>query len=217
VIRVAIAERQEAPRPGPPETVSTRRRTLGALSFRTIGAVYIFIALFVLFSIWVPSTFLQWSTWQSLFASQSITALTAVALTIPLAAGAPNLAIGTQVGIGSIVAAWLLANQGLSIPLTILLTLISGALIGCATAFLIVRLRIDAFVATLGLSSVLTALTDWISNSQSILNLGTHYQDLATNEVFGLTIPVYVVLVVGSTPPAATSTLRGWPAFGRQP
>ena len=189
-------ERHEDAQADPPATGGARRRFSRALSFRTIGAVYLFIALFVLFSIWVPGTFLKWSTWQSLFASQSITALTAVALTIPLAAGTFNLAIGTQVGIGSIVAAALLSKVGLSIPITIVLTLLSGGFIGWVTAVLIVRFRIDSFIATLGLSSVLTALTNWISNSQSILNLGTGYQKLATNEIFGLTIPVYVMLVV---------------------
>lgn len=172
-----------------------RHRVRNALAFRNIGAVYIFIALFVLFSVWVPGTFLEWSTWQSLFASQSITALTAVALTIPLAAGTFNLAVGAQVGLGSIVAAWLLADHGVSIPLTIVLTLLSGAAVGGVTALLVLRFRIDSIIATLGLASVLAALTNWISNNQSILNLGSHYQQLATNEVFGLTIPVYVMLV----------------------
>jgi ribose transport system permease protein len=198
VSRVAIADRQQVLRADSSATVSSRRRILDALSFRRIGAVYIFIALFILFSIWVPGTFLQWSTWKSLFASQSITALTAVGLTIPLAAGTFNLAIGTQVGVGSILAAWLLSKQGMSIPVTILLTLLSGALLGYVTAALIVWGRIDSFIATLGLSSVLTALTNWISNSQSILNLGSGYQKVATNEILGLTIPVYVTLVVAA-------------------
>jgi ribose transport system permease protein len=175
---------------------SIRARLLDALSPRRIGAVYIFVALFLLFSLWVPRTFLQWGTWKSLLAAQSITALSAVALTIPLAAGTFNLAVGTQVGIGSIFSAWLLVHAHLSIPLTVALTLISGAVIGLATGALIVRANIDSFIATLGLSSVLVALTSWISGDQSILNLGSAYQKLANNELLGLTYPVWLTLVV---------------------
>ncbi len=193
---MAIADRPHATRTNPQATGNLRHRVLDALSFRRIGAVYIFIVMFVVFSIWVPDTFLQWSTWQSLFASQSITALAAVGLTIPLAAGTFNLALGTQVGIGSILAAWLLSKLGMSIPVTVLLTLLSGAVLGAVTAVLIVGLQIDSFIATLGLSSVLTALIDWIANNQSILNLGAGYQEIATNQIFGLTIPVYITLVV---------------------
>ena len=173
-----------------------RARVLEALSPRRIGAVYIFAALFLLFSLWVPSTFLQWGTWKSLFATQSITALCAVALTIPLAAGTFNLAVGTQVGIGSILSAWLLTHAHVSIPITVVLTLIGGAVIGWVTGALIVRANIDSFIATLGLSSVLTALTSWICSDQSILNLGSTYQELANNQLLGLTYPVWFMLAV---------------------
>src|SRR3954469_21450538 len=57
------------------------------LSFRNISAIYIFIALFVLFSLWVPDTFLNGPTWRSLLDNQALTAMVAIGLVIPLAAG----------------------------------------------------------------------------------------------------------------------------------
>ena len=41
-------------------------RIRAALSFTNISAVYIFVLLFVLFSLWVPDTFLATGTWKSL-------------------------------------------------------------------------------------------------------------------------------------------------------
>lgn len=179
-----------------PSTTRPRTSVLEALSFRRISALYIFIGLFIVFSIWVPDTFLDTNTWQAMLDDQAITALTAVGLLIPLSAGTFNLAIGSQVGVGSILSAWLLSNQGFSIPVTIVLTLAGGGVIGLITGLLIVRARIDSFIATLGMSSVLLALVTWISGGQQILNLGQSYQKLGTNKFLGITYPVYIMLIM---------------------
>ncbi|MDT0263564.1 ABC transporter permease [Jatrophihabitans lederbergiae] len=184
------------PTPGRTAPRTEPNRWINALSFQTISAVYIFIALFVLFSFWVPDTFLRANTWRAMLDDQSITALTAVGLVIPLSAGTFNLAIGAQVGFGSIVSAWFLSHQGLPIAVTLVLTLISGAAIGLITGLLIVAAKIDSFIATLGVSSVLLALTTWVSGGQQILDLGASYQRIATNDLFGITYPVYFVVVV---------------------
>ncbi len=193
---MAVAPQPDAPPADhpPPARISARLRE--ALSFRTISAVYIFAALFLLFSIWVPDTFLNGDTWKALLDDQSITALVSVGLVIPLAAGTFNLAIGAQVGIGSILSAWLLSSQGFSIPITIILTLIGGAIVGVVTGLLIVRARIDSFIATLGVSSVLAAMTSWISGDQQILNLGVGFQSLGTGQLAGITYPVYFMFIV---------------------
>lgn len=180
------------------DVVLQRAPRLSALSFRNASAIYIFGALFVLFSLWVPDTFLTTGTWRSLLATQAITALVAVALVIPLAAGVFNLAIGAEVGFGGILVAWLLSKQDLSIPLAILLTLTAGAAIGLTTGLLIVRARIDSFIATLGVSSVLIALTQWVSDGQQILELGDGFQAIATNQLLGITYPVFLMLIVAA-------------------
>ncbi|WCB91770.1 Ribose import permease protein RbsC [Baekduia alba] len=171
-------------------------RVRQALSFRRCSGVYIFIALFVLYSIWVPDTFLRGDTFRTLLDDQSITALTAIALVIPLSAGTFNLAIGAQVGVASIISAWLLSKQNLSIPVTVVLTLLSGAAVGLVAGLLIVRTHIDSFIATLGLSSVLVAMTSWISDGQQILDLGANFQKLGTGELIGMTYPVWFLAAV---------------------
>jgi ribose transport system permease protein len=149
-------------------------RLLRALSFRNISAIYVFVLIFVVFSLWVPSTWLHWDTWKSLIDSQAETALLAVALVIPLSAGIFDLAI---------------------VP-AIILTLVAGVAVGLVNGLLIVRVRIDSFIATLGISSILLAVIDWVSNSQQILGLSNSFQNIGTNQVGSFTIPVYVMLVV---------------------
>ena len=85
------------------------RRTLG---FRNISAIWILIGIVVVFSAIIPQKFLQAGVWRSLLDANAVTGITALALIIPLAAGVFNLAIGIQVGAGSIFIGWLLVNMG---------------------------------------------------------------------------------------------------------
>jgi ribose transport system permease protein len=163
------------------------------LSFRNASALYVF----VLFSLWIPDTFLAGTTWKTLLNDQAVTALVAIGLVIPLSAGAFDLAIGAEVGLGAIFVAWLIASKHVPIVPAIVLTLIGGGLVGLVSGILIVRARIDSFIATLGISSVLLALISSISNGQQILGLSSSFQKLGTNEIFGVTMPVYIMLVVG--------------------
>jgi ribose transport system permease protein len=152
--------------------------------------------MFIVFSIWVPDTFLQWNTWKALFDSQAVTAILAVGLVIALSAGAFDLAIGTELGLGAIFVSWLLVDKGVGVVPAIILTLLAGAVIGLANGILITKVRIDSFIATLGMSSVLLALIAWVSSSQQIVGLGSSFEKLGTTEIFGLTLPVYLMLLV---------------------
>ncbi|HEV2637062.1 MAG TPA: ABC transporter permease [Actinocrinis sp.] len=178
--------------PGP--TAGQRLRK-GA-SLRNASAVYIFWLLFAVFAIWEPDTFLTAQTWRALLENQAITAMVAIGLMVPLSAGVVDLAVGSEVGLGAIVVAWLLADRHLNPALAIALTLVVGAAIGLVITQLIVRARIGSFIATLGMSSVLLAVIDWVSGSQQILNLGSGFQNIATGQFLGITYPVYILAVI---------------------
>lgn len=184
------------------------RRIRRALSFTNISALYIFVFLFVLFSLWVPNTFLTSGVWHSLFDQSALTALVAIAVTIPLSAGVFDLAVGTEVGMAAILAAWLLEKQHLGVVPTLALTLAAGCMIGAASGALVVRAKIDSFIATLGMSSVLLALIAWVSGGQQILNLPASFQSLATGTLLGFTYPVWIMLAVA---------LVVWYVMGRTP
>lgn len=171
-------------------------RLLAALSFRNVSAVYIFVAMFVLFSVWIPSTFLTTSDLHSIIDNGAVTALTAMALVLPLAAGAFDLAIGAEVGFGAILVAWLLTNGGMATVPAIALTLLAGGLIGAGSGLLVTRMGIDSFIATLGISSILLAAIAGISGSEQILNLPVGFQAIATSEFLGFTYPVWIMLAI---------------------
>jgi len=95
-----------------------------------------------------------------------------------------------------VLVAWLIADKSVSIPTSFVLTLVAGVVIGVVIAALIVRARINSFIATLAMSSILIALTDWISGSQPIVVVTTSFQKIATGQLFGVVYPVYIAAAI---------------------
>jgi len=177
--------------------VTSRRAEIRrALSFRNISAIYIFIVLFVVFTVWIPEKFLQVGVWRSLLDAEALTGIAAIAALIPLVAGSLNLAVGAQVGFSAILAAWLLGVAELPIAVELPTVLLAGALIGLVTGLIITKLRVEPIIATLGMSSILLAGMAWVSNSQQILGLDPAYREIATSRFLGITVPVWVLLAV---------------------
>lgn len=170
-------------------------RVRRALSFRNTAALYLLLVMVVVFSLWIPNTFLTAGTWRSLLSNGAITCLIAIGLVVPIAAGVVDLAIGAEVGLGAILVARLLFGA-VPIPVAILLSLAAGAAVGVFSWLMITRAHIPSFIATLGVGSVLTAVIAWISSSEQIVNLPPAFAELATGQLFGLSYPFYITIAV---------------------
>ncbi|MCQ0014462.1 ABC transporter permease [Actinomadura madurae] len=179
--------------PAPHRVWRDLRRTL---AFRNISAIYIFAAMVVLFSILTPDTFPTLETVRVILTDQALTAILAIGLVIPLAAGAFDLSIGSQLGLGAIIVAWLLAFQDLGLWASVGGTLLVGAGVGLINGLLIVKAKISSFITTLGMSSVILAAISWISHDAQITDLGSDFQKVATHEVFGISTAVYLMVVL---------------------
>lgn len=177
-----------------PTPITPRRRWVRALAPQRISALYFLLLVFVVFSIWVPDSFLAASTWRSLLNNESVVALVAIGFSIPMVAAGFDLAIGTEAGFAGVLVAELLTKQ-IPVALAIVIVLAVGALIGAVSGFLVVRARIDSFIATLGVSSVLTALTLAVSGGLQILNLPDSFNSISSTS-FGVTVSVWVLIVL---------------------
>jgi ribose transport system permease protein len=166
------------------------------LSFKNISAIYIFIAIFAIFAIITPETFLQPGVWRTLLDAQAITVIAAIAVSIPLVTGAFNLAIGAEVGLAGILVAFLIVKVGIPWEAAIPLTISAGALVGFVSGLVITKGRIDSFIATLGISSILMAVLSWLSSSQQILGIPQEFRGVATGSFLGVTNPAYIMLII---------------------
>jgi ribose transport system permease protein len=167
-----------------------------ALSPARVSALYVGLAFFILFALWVPDTFLTATTLRTLLADQAISAMVALGLVLPLAAGVFDLSIGMAVGLGTIMVAWLIGDHGMAIVPACLLAIAAGSAVGLINASLVAGVGVDSFIATLGITSVLTAVVTAISGGNTVIGLPASFQSIATDKVFGVALPVFYLLVL---------------------
>jgi len=81
--------------------------------------------------------------------SISETGILALGITFVIIAAGIDLSVGAVLGLGSVLTAALLINEGWGIASTIIVVLIAGTLFGLAQGAISTRLRIQAFIVTL--------------------------------------------------------------------
>lgn len=163
---------------------------------RNIGVVYLYALIWLVFVTWVPDTWLTWLTHRSVLNANAILVVVAIGLLVPLAAGVFDLSIAGTISASSVVVSWGLVEAGWSVPVSILAALLVGLVVGNINGFLVVKVKIDSFIATLGMSSVLTAFAVWRSQNRSILGFPDSFKSLATEFAFGLNKTVLVAIVL---------------------
>lgn len=165
------------------------------LSIRNIGAIYVWIAIIVFFSLIAAESFPTMQTAKSILNQFSVSGLVALSLVIPLAAGYFDLSIGFIVGLGGVLAAWLLENSGMGTGLVIVVTLSVCVFVGLFNALVVVGLKVDSFIGTLASGSILGAAILAISGDQPIPISGS-FTNISTTQIADLQMPVIYMLVL---------------------
>jgi ribose transport system permease protein len=123
----------------------------------------------------------------------------AVAVLIPLVAGAYDLSIGATINFSTIVVVVLQTSKHWNMWPAMLAAVGCGALIGAVNGFLIVRLKISSFIATLGMATIITAFQEIVSGqSQPLPPTSPAWNHLTQVKVAGFQIVVLYMLVIAA-------------------
>ncbi len=175
-----------------------RRQWLRRLSPRTIGAVYVLVALVVIFSLMKPHEFFAVGTAQLVVNQYATTGLVGLALLLPLASGLYDLSVGSVAGLSGIAAAWMLAHVTTNPVAAVLVGLAVALTVGLVNAFVVLVLNIDSFIGTLATGSIVTAIATAVSGDTTIAHNvnGAFQQDVALTSLGGVTLPAFITLGV---------------------
>lgn len=163
---------------------------------RNIGVVYLYGLIWIVFMLWIPDTWITWLTHRSVFNANAILVVVAIGLLVPLSAGVFDLSIAGMISASAVTVSWGLVEAGWSVPVAIFAALAMGFIVGNINGFLVVKIKIDSFIATLAMSSALTAFAVWRSENRSILGFPDSFKSLATEFAFGLNKTVIVALIL---------------------
>lgn len=177
----------------------TRRSPIKWKTFhpRNIGVVYLYVLIWAVFMTWVPDTWMTWLTHRSVLNQNAILVIVALGLLVPLSAGVFDLSIAGTVSASAVVVSWGMVEAQWPMGVAIAAALCVGLVVGNINGFLVVYIKIDSFIATLGMSSVLTAFAVWRSNNRSVLGFSETFKSLTSQFAFGLNKTVVFGLVIG--------------------
>lgn len=172
---------------------SNPRAWLSRLCFALVTLAFI-----VMFS-WSNPVFLTLDNWSNLLQGSAILLIVALAMTLIVSAGAIDLSVGVAIDFGAMMALIALKTWHLPWQTAVICALLGGMTIGLVNAFLILVCRIKPFLATLGTwfiaSSVERIYTDG-GGAIAMRRMAPEYHNLAVGELWGIPIPVIIVLVI---------------------
>src|SRR3954454_18221882 len=155
--------------------------------------------MFVVFTIALPGKFLTYDNLIGVVSNQTIGGIMALALLLPLASGVFDISIGGAMTLAVVLVTWLFQTTGgnMPIPLAILITLAAGLVIGVVNGTLVIKARVDPFIATIGVSSVLLGLSEVIANGTTISSdIPSAFTDLGRTFVAKVPLTLAYVTVV---------------------
>ena len=178
-----------------------QKSLLTRLGIDRFSALYLAGAFIVIFGIWKPDTFLSVASFKLILGENVAIGMLALAFLVPLATNSFDLSIGAMTSLSLVVVTWLSDDfhrsfnmpAGVAAIIAILVCMLFGVLSG----FVVVKLRVNSFIATLGLGQIVSAVVLKISDNRQITGAYSKtYMRFGSFEVFGIPVLfVYLVIV----------------------
>ncbi len=152
------------------------------------------VALFIFLSVSSPH-FLDIANLLNILLQVSISTIIAVGMTFVILTSGIDLSVGPLTAFSSVIIGLTLhLDIGIGIP--ILSGILVGGLLGFMNGILIAKLKIPAFIATLGMMSVARGAALFITNGQTIHMFPSEFRFISAGNLTNIPIPVIYALVV---------------------
>lgn len=165
--------------------------------FSKYGMLLLFVLIIICFSLALPGLFPKFVVFRTILATQSVLAIIAIAMLLPLTVGNFDLSAASNVTVSMIVSTTLMARFGVNVPVALLCGLIVSTLIGFINALLVTRVGINPIIATLGTSTIIQGLVYGYTGGMAIVKgVPESLQNLASPLILGIPLPVYYMIII---------------------
>jgi ribose transport system permease protein len=149
------------------ETKGARNTRLTANAMQKVLAFASLIAMLVIFSLASPN-FFQTQNLIAIMLATAVNGVLAIGVTFVIVTSGIDLSIGTLMTFCAVITGVVLTNWHMPIWLGVLAALATGALVGTASGWLIAKLKLPPFIATLGMMNITKGLSLIIAHSRPI-------------------------------------------------
>jgi ribose transport system permease protein len=166
------------------------------LGFDKFSALYLWALFMVFFGITKHANFLTHTTLKLVLQENVIVGVLALAFLVPLATGTFDLSIGAMMSMALVITATLAKNHTMSPILGMFVALGACAIAGFVSGFFVVKLKVNSFIATLGMSQVLSALVIHTSEQSISSAFSQSYMNIGAGSFLGLQRYVYYLAIL---------------------
>ncbi len=171
-------------------------RSFVAQTSRDYAIIYIMLGLFIVLSI-LSDSFLSAENLINVVRQATIFGILAAGEFFVIISGMIDLSIGSTAALAGILFTMVIKAGGLqAIPLAILVGLVVGIAVGYINGFLVARLKIPPFIATLGTYLAVRGCVYMSTNAYPIVDLPKGFNFIGRGFLFGIPFPVLILLIV---------------------
>jgi ribose transport system permease protein len=175
---------------------STRLGNIWIPGLYRFAGLYVLVLLLIVFSLLLPETFPTVLNFRTMLVSQSFLAIAALGLLFAAINGEFDLSIGFLSGFVGALVAWLSIDHGWPAIAAALAGMVTAAFVGVINGFLVVKIGIMSFIATLGTGTVLSGLTLWVTGGKVLFGMPRDLIAIGQTRWFQVQVSVYVMLVL---------------------
>jgi ribose transport system permease protein len=179
-----------------------------ALRTKAFPLFVLLIVIIVVFAILSPlnnggfQAFFRMKTLWRILQDLAVPGFLTIGVGLLIVAGSIDLSAATIGSMSGVVVAVCLAWTNIPLPLAIILALLAAALVGFINGFLVNELKQPPFIATMAMSTILTAVmqilsTDKTGQIKALVNFNSAaFQKIGTYELFGVVPAASLVMVL---------------------
>jgi ribose/xylose/arabinose/galactoside ABC-type transport system permease subunit len=178
-------------------------RGRAAFRFRELTLVPAIVLAIIAGSLLSPA-FLTIDNFLNILQQSSELSVLVIAQSLILIAGKFDLSLESTVGLAPMTAAWLMATDttyggsgfGMNVYPAIFIVFAIGAVVGFVNGFLVVKLKLNAFIVTLAMLILLRGVTLGITNGKTLFDLPNQFLYLGTAKWFGVPVSIWVAALL---------------------
>ncbi len=127
----------------------------------------------------------------------TVPGILSLGMTFVIITGGIDLSVGSTLAFSMMIMGWLSRNMGVPFGLALVLALVTGALCGAISGWLIAYAKVPPFIGTLALMSSTRGLANILTDGQQIVGYSDQFTNIATvryANFFSITMFIFVVL-----------------------
>lgn len=159
------------------------------------GSVVIFAIICIIAALFVPR-FASIGNMVLIIKQSAIPVIACIGMTMVLMTGGIDLSLGYTIGLSSTIIGLLVKRYEVAYLPAIILTLGVGLLIGLLNGFCVQKIKVPAFITTLGTGYIVFGIAEIISHGEAVNRLPKSFLAIGKTEVLGVNTTVVLSLII---------------------